>query len=424
MADEADLAKNSTLSADAQEFFPRGYSTMAAPISVPQHAMQQPIGFEAAPMLAAGAAGFPAPVLVPWANGSADPADYHCTMQPMYMGGEEQRFMMVVPPASYVPAAAAAIPQRPMAASSNSSSHWLSKSSPTELLRSAMNELTNNPGEFDNLVMPLGDTFCQWLTEPEVINSAIGLIIEHSIMEPNFRYNGARLCNLLNNLDNTEDGSAFRNILLERCHQENEQVKELIEADPKRLHSFTLFLAELFIQLETKKGTGAKISVLGQELYEDLKLLLSSPNDDNVKCACQVLKLAGMHLEQEVDSASMDQLEDLLTAAQSCPNLKPNMATLAKSVVNLRHQTWGRSPPSPVQSQWSSGDGASHQSNHFTNEPVYYGPDGQILTAEESRFLQDGLNAGNKGGDEDEGMDEELQDAYEQFLQMAPNSKQ
>ncbi|XP_059471503.1 polyadenylate-binding protein-interacting protein 1 isoform X2 [Neocloeon triangulifer] len=413
MADESDLAKNSNLSADAQEFYPRGYGAMASPNSS-QHAI--PLGFEA---LAAGAPGFP-PMLMPWANGSADPADYHCTMQPMYMGGEEQRFMMVVPPAaSFVPAA---VPHRPMAAPSNPSSHWSSKSGPTELLRSAMSELTVNPGEFDNLVMPLGDTFCQWLTEPEVITSAIGLILEHSIMEPNFRYNGARLCNLLNNLDNTEDGSAFRNILLERCHQENEQVKELIEADPKRLHSFTLFLAELFIQLETKKGTGAKISVLGQELYEDLKLLLSSPNDDNVKCACQVLKLAGMHLEQEVDSASMDQLEELLTQAQSCPNLKPNMAILAKSVINLRHQTWGRSPPSPAQPQWSSADGASHQSNHFTNEPVYYGPDGQILTAEESRFLQEGLNA-NKGGDDDEGMDEELQDAYEQFLQMAPNSK-
>lgn len=98
----------------------------------------------------------------------------------------------------------------------NVSFQFASQSNPTEQLRSAMTELTINPGEFDNLVMPLGDTFCQWLTEPEVINSAIALILEHSIMEPNFRYNGARLCNLLNNLDNTEDGSAFRNILLER----------------------------------------------------------------------------------------------------------------------------------------------------------------------------------------------------------------
>jgi hypothetical protein len=82
-----------------------------------------------------------------------------------------------------------------------------------------------------------------------------------------------------------------------------------------------------------------------------------------------------MHLEQEVDSASMDQLEELLTQAQACPNLKPNMATLAKSVVNLRHQTWGRSPPSPAQPQWSSADGASHQSNHFS---VLILCDGQI----------------------------------------------
>jgi len=78
------------------------------------------------------------------------------------------------------------------------------------------------------------------------------------------------------------------------------------------------------------------------------------------------VQLAGMHLEQEVDSASMDQLEELLIQAQASPNLKPNMATLAKSVVNLRHQTWGRSPPSPAQPQWSSDDGAAHQSNHFS----------------------------------------------------------
>jgi polyadenylate-binding protein-interacting protein 1 len=77
-----------------------------------------------------------------------------------------------------------------------------------------MTELTMNPGEFDNLVMPLGDTFCQWLAEPEVIQTAIALILEQSISEPNFRYNGARLCNLLNNLD--ADGSAFRNMLLEK----------------------------------------------------------------------------------------------------------------------------------------------------------------------------------------------------------------
>lgn len=83
----------------------------------------------------------------------------------------------------------------------------------------------------------------------------------------------------------------LKNWLVYRCRQENEQVKELLEGDPKRLHSYTLFLAELFIQLETKKGTGTKIPVLGQELYEDLKLLLSIANDDNVKCACQVLKV-------------------------------------------------------------------------------------------------------------------------------------
>jgi hypothetical protein len=81
--------------------------------------MQQPLQFE----LAASTAGYPPVLMPPWANGDGSAVDFHCTMQPMYMGAaEDQRYMMVVPPAYQVPT-----PRPPPATSSNSSSHWSSK---------------------------------------------------------------------------------------------------------------------------------------------------------------------------------------------------------------------------------------------------------------------------------------------------------
>jgi len=81
--------------------------------------MQQPLQFE----LAASTAAYPPVLMPPWANGDGSAVDFHCTMQPMYMGAaEDQRYMMVVPPAYQVPT-----PRPPPATSSNSSSHWSSK---------------------------------------------------------------------------------------------------------------------------------------------------------------------------------------------------------------------------------------------------------------------------------------------------------
>lgn len=68
-----------------------------------------------------------------------------------------------------------------------------------------------------------------------------------------------------------------------------------------------------------------------------------------------------------------------------CPSLPSSMANLVQSVITLRSKQWGmmesyNSPPPPAEpADWS-------------DEPVYYGPDGQQLTMEESEFLTDNLN--------------------------------
>ncbi|KAG8237603.1 hypothetical protein J437_LFUL012402 [Ladona fulva] len=126
---------------------------------------------------------------------------------------------------------------------------------------------------------------------------------------------------------------------------------------------------------------------------------------------------------------------------------------IANSVVELRNSCWGRSsssvadfPPSsvrhnedniPYHSHSGSWQGGSRRGQrHFhsnVDEPVFYGPDGQILTAEESRFLQDSIAAicdEEECGDgewvdnwsDGGGMDEEMEAAFEQFLQLGQKS--
>ncbi len=56
-------------------------------------------------------------------------------------------------------------------------------------------------------------------------------------------------------------------------------------------------------------------------------------------------------------------------------------------MIELRASDWGRAPTSPVVRD-------SHMNNqHPTPQMgVYYGPDGQALTAEETEFLDQGIN--------------------------------
>jgi len=53
-----------------------------------------------------------------------------------------------------------------------------------------------------------------------------------------------------------------------------------------------LFVAELFMQLECVKGYGERITILGTALLEALSILLTDPTSENIKCACQVLKVS------------------------------------------------------------------------------------------------------------------------------------
>ena len=76
-------------------------------------------------------------------------------------------------------------------------------------------------------------------------------ILENGITEPNFRYTGARLCDYLSlHLTVILEGATLRQILMQKCNSLFKSRDTLVAENPERLRGFTIFLAELFQQLE------------------------------------------------------------------------------------------------------------------------------------------------------------------------------
>lgn len=287
-----------------------------------------------------------------------------------------------------------------------------------------MQYLTLNPGKFDVRVTPLVDTFNLWLGDADTVSFIVNAVVEQSVMEPNFRYNGARLCHFLDSEFPTEERT-FRNSLLNRCREEHMQISKYINSDPGRLHGYILFMAELFMQLECAKGSGERIAIMGTALLEALSLLLSHPTSGNIKCVCQVLKLTGQPLDVQ-DPMNMNKVMECLLHLLNNVVLESNVHHLISSVIELRRIGWGDTSnciPNTSTSQFYN--------PCLQNGPVFYGPDGQIMTPEERQFLQESVGripdheeyddygeSVDSVWDPDDEMDEEMQAAFEQFLEM------
>lgn len=63
------------------------------------------------------------------------------------------------------------------------------------------------------------------------------------------------------------------------------------------------------------------------------------------------------------------------------------MVDLLSNMIELRSSDWGRAPTSPV-----ARDNQTMNQHLNSQMGVYYGPDGQALTAEETEFLDQGIN--------------------------------
>uniref|UniRef100_A0A182MWC9 MIF4G domain-containing protein n=1 Tax=Anopheles culicifacies TaxID=139723 RepID=A0A182MWC9_9DIPT len=306
-----------------------------------------------------------------------------------------------------------------------------------DYLTEVIAELLDNPGMFDQVQLKLPDKLGELRHDHYVLSSTIEMIFEQSIRESNFRYMGARLCQLLDSLD----GPNLRQLLRLKMEDQNNELPQFMSNEQVKVRGATLFLAELYMQLRMPEvllkhlkqegAAGRKVDIdfvgfqsfgkiISEHIISAIETLLSKRGPENTKCVCQCLKLCGYELEQDC----RDKVEAILKKLQEPQAVQSSTEAMIRSVLELRKNSWGRSEEIAT--------APAGLSNNLL--PVFYGPDGKMLTEEESSFLAtnieaQGPSAYNNYDDDDEfGMvdpddDPEVQEAYEQFIQSNAQSR-
>ncbi|XP_052872016.1 uncharacterized protein LOC128277578 [Anopheles cruzii] len=303
-----------------------------------------------------------------------------------------------------------------------------------DYLTEVIAELYDNPGMFEDVKQKLPKMFSDYRADRYVLSNAVEMIFEQSIKESNFRYMGARLCQLLDSLDDSPNSILREMFQLKMEDQQNELMQ--LKHDQAKVRGTTLFLAELYMQLRTPHHNLTN-DVAGR-IIAAIEILLQKGGPENVKCVCQCLKLCGFELEQDCREDVLNILEKLRGMEKK---VMSSVVPLIQSVMKLQQQSWGRSeelvPVAPVPAMPDPmGPGVGLPLGlEFHDSPVFYGPDGKVLSEEENSFLETNLASKRyatlNGYDDDDDaydvvddQDPEVQLAFENFVAESNNRQQ
>lgn len=282
-------------------------------------------------------------------------------------------------------------------------------------LITVMCEITFDPGKFDTLCGPLVDSFASTLNDESYTRPLVDAIVNQSIGEANFRYNGARLCSMYDSVAQPEE-SVFRECLLERCSVEENKIISGLETSEENMRGFAMFLAEIYTQLEDSQG--GRIKTLGESLCKVFLHLLDTDKESNIKAVCQLLKLSGLALDADCPTG-MHATFERLRRRGSLP--------LVRAVLDLRAARWGLADTSHQHVGGMNG-GSDYVEGGFL-------ADGHTLTAEERAFLQSNLPPHKHQPIDDDileelendswetGMDPEMQESFLEFLKISNQIK-
>ncbi|KAK3539255.1 hypothetical protein QTP86_032255 [Hemibagrus guttatus] len=304
-----------------------------------------------------------------------------------------------------------------------------------DVVQDILSYLNSSPGSFETDIGNITATLNTWVTSEETLRELVELIFTQSTSMPNFTYTGARLCNFLSHhLALSSANGNFRQLLLQRCHNEYEKRQQALMGDEetqKKFHTYVLFLGELYLNLELKgvKGTMSRADVLLTALKDLMDTLFSQPKDRNLICAVKLLKLTGSVLEdtwKQSGKSHMDELvkkiEEILLDAQCSRDVRQMLLKL----VELRSSNWGRVQAAAAYSEATP----DNDPNYYMNEPTFYTADGTPFTAADpdySEKYQEILDRedyfpdfyeenGNEAFDEEEDeMEPEIEEAFEKF---------
>ncbi|XP_046584540.1 polyadenylate-binding protein-interacting protein 1-like isoform X2 [Haliotis rubra] len=277
-----------------------------------------------------------------------------------------------------------------------------------EEFKQTLRILNTSPGNVEEYMRPLCEKFRHGVTTSEHLAEIIDVLFLQSVAEANFRYTGARICQqICSRLKDHALFNTFRNAFLKRCQKQYEK-RELLVTLPDKLDEltgFTLFMGELFLNLEVPSTDGrtTKMKILPNILKDLVLTLLSQPGKETVKCSCQLLKLVGASMEDMMEPADhFDEVFSQLQLVMQSRSLEENTKFLIKSVLNLKLSNWGR-PESSSSSQGGDSEFNGSVSHELLqNEPVFYNASGQTITREEAGFYNEEVEDGEYILNEDE----------------------
>ncbi|XP_023171127.1 polyadenylate-binding protein-interacting protein 1 isoform X4 [Drosophila hydei] len=303
---------------------------------------------------------------------------------------------------------------------SSASSHPDMETIALEYLDTVIHCLNQNPGQFDTIASRFLTIFDGMESNNYVLSIAMEDIFEKSIEQPNFRYMGAKLYNLLHML-NLKPDSLFHTLLKCKLDYHRAEVDKYMQSieQQQKVRETALFLAELYMQL--RGDDDARIQLIAVNIVYSLKKLLAYESSENVRCICQTLKLAGYDLSADCK----EDMQFIIASLQAFEYKSPGKYAMVANVIALQQNNWGRKVSNAL-----GGDDDSvakpPEPPRLSDEPVFYGPDGRELTAEETDFLAaEDDDATGSDGDEfdvrdtdldlDPEMDEETERAYKDF---------
>ncbi|XP_050802998.1 polyadenylate-binding protein-interacting protein 1 isoform X3 [Gopherus flavomarginatus] len=220
-------------------------------------------------------------------------------------------------------------------------------------------------------------------------------------------------------------------------YENRDQAAKGDEATRKRFHTFVLFLAELYLNLEIKgtKGQVMRAEILQTGLRELLNALFSNPVDNNLICAVKLLKLTGSVLEdawKEKGKTDMDEMVQRIENVVLDANCSRDVKQMLLKLVELRSSNWGRVHVTSTYREATP----ENDPNYFMNEPTFYTSEGVPFTAADPDYQEkyqelldredffpdyeeNGTDLSGAGDpyfdDIDDEMDPEIEEAYEKF---------